>query len=123
MENTNTTFKVTRVYSDEQGESHFEDTVIPLHNRGMVGFLSDPINVSSMIFREVVPEYDWDFHPAPRRQFIVLLDGEIEIETSLGEKRTFGAGEILLVEDTTGKGHKTRNLQPIRRKSIFITMD
>jgi hypothetical protein len=51
-----------------------------------------------------------------------LLDGEIEIETSLGEKRIFKGGNILLVEDTTGRGHKTRNLQPFKRKSIFITL-
>jgi redox-sensitive bicupin YhaK (pirin superfamily) len=51
-----------------------------------------------------------------------LLDGEIEIETSLGHKRIFKAGEILLVEDTNGKGHKTRNIQPIKRRSVFITL-
>jgi len=50
------------------------------------------------------------------------LDGEIEIETSLGKKRTFKGGEILLMEDTEGKGHKTRNIQNIERKSIFITL-
>jgi hypothetical protein len=51
-----------------------------------------------------------------------LLDGEIEIETSLGDKRIFKTGEVLLVEDTTGKGHKTKNLQPVKRKSIFILL-
>ncbi len=123
METTNTSqFGITRVYSDSQGESHFEDTVIALHDKGMVGKLSNPINATSVIFREVAPDYDWDFHPAPQRQFIILLDGEIEIETSLGEKRSFRPGEILLVEDTTGKGHKTRNVLPVHRKSIFITL-
>jgi len=51
-----------------------------------------------------------------------LLDGSIEIETSLGIKRTFRAGEILLMEDTHGKGHKTRNLLPEKRKSVFIVL-
>ena len=50
------------------------------------------------------------------------MHGEIEIETSLGDKRIFKAGEVLLVEDTTGKGHKTRNLQALKRKSIFVTL-
>jgi hypothetical protein len=53
----------------------------------------------------------------------VLLDGEIEIETSLGTKRNFKGGEILLVEDTTGKGHRTKNVRPEVRKSIFITLN
>lgn len=116
-------FTVTRIYSDTRGDSHFEDVTIPLKDAGMVGRLSDPVSARSVIFREVVPSYDWDFHPAPQRQYIVLLDGEIEIETSLGDKRNFRGGQILLVEDTTGKGHRTRNVRPEARRSIFITLN
>lgn len=115
-------FKITRVYSDGNGDSHFEDTEIPLSESGKIGQLSDVISAKGIIFREVEPTYDWSFHNAPQKQYIILLDGEIEIETSLGEKRTFGAGEVLLVDDTTGKGHKTRNLHQEKRKSIFVTL-
>jgi hypothetical protein len=115
-------FQVTRVYSDDKGDSHFEDIEIPLKEAGSIGWLSDLLPARGVIFREVEPSYDWNFHTAPQKQYIILLDGAIEIETSLGEKRIFKAGEVLLVEDTTGKGHKTRNLQPIKRKSIFITL-
>jgi hypothetical protein len=110
------------VYSDINGDTHFEDIEIPLIQAGNVGQLSDILPATGIIFREVEPSYDWNFHPAPQKQYIVLLDGEIEIETSLGEKRIFTAGEVLLVEDTTGKGHKTRNLRPEKRKSIFVTL-
>ena len=115
-------FNVTRIYSDGEGDSHFEDITIPLRDAGSIGKLSTGISAKEIIFREVTPSYDYDFHNAPQKQYIILLDGEIEIETSLGDKRTFKSGEVLLVEDTTGKGHKTRNLQPINRKSIFITL-
>lgn len=113
---------VTRVYSDQHGDSRFEDISIPLIDSGDIGFLSEKYNASHIAFREVTPGYDFDFHTAPNRQFIILLDGEIEIETSLGDKRRFGAGEILLMEDTAGKGHKTRNIQEIQRKSIFVVI-
>ena len=114
--------QITRIYSDKNGESHFENIDMPLQNDGEIGFLSDKIPVKEIIFRKVKPDYNYDFHNAPQKQYIILLDGEIEIETSLGEKRTFKGGEILLVEDTRGKGHKTRNLQNMERKSIFITL-
>lgn len=116
-------FNVTRIYADANGDSHFEDIQIPLNDNGMVGKLSDPVPAKYLILREVSAEYDWDFHPAPQRQYIVLLDGEIEIETSVGDRRRFSQGEILLVEDTTGKGHKTRNVLPVKRRSLFITLD
>ena len=111
-----------RIYSDDNGDSRFEDVTIQLKDAGPIGFLSETIPANGIIFREVAASYDYDFHTAPQRQYLVLLDGEIEIETSLGEKRKFIGGDMLLLEDTTGKGHRTKNLLPIKRKSIFITI-
>lgn len=115
-------FSVTRIFSDENGDSHFEDLMIPLSDQGEIGFLSESQAVKNIIFREVLPSYNYDFHCAPQRQYIVLLDGGVEIETSLGEKRSFKTAEILLLEDTSGKGHKTKNLEAKTRRSIFITI-
>ncbi|NDK55692.1 cupin domain-containing protein [Pontibacter fetidus] len=115
-------FAITRVYADENGDSRFEDFSRPLNSEGEIGFLSDPEAVVDIIFRKVVSTYDYDFHNAPARQYLFLLDGGIEIETSLGEKRRFETGEVLLLEDTTGKGHKTRNLEPAVRSSVFVTL-
>jgi uncharacterized cupin superfamily protein len=110
----------TRLYTDEKGESNFEDVNIPLKDMGAIGYLSKARDVESLQFRQNDADYDWDFHNAPARQFIILLDGEIEITTSRGDVRTFSGGDILLVEDTHGKGHKTRNIKKQIRKSVFI---
>lgn len=115
-------FPVTRIYADDNGDSHFEDLLIPMSDAGDIGALSETIPVKGLIFREVEPSYDYDFHNAPQKQYIILLEGEIQIETSSGDIRNFKAGEILLVEDTTGKGHRTRNILPKKRKSIFIPL-
>jgi len=115
-------FPVTRVYSDANGDSCFEDIQIPMNDAGDIGSLSEGLPVKTIIFREVEPGYDYHFHTAPQRQYIVLLDGGIEIETSLGEKRIFQPGEILLVEDTNGKGHRTKNTEAKTRRSVFITL-
>jgi uncharacterized cupin superfamily protein len=48
-----------------------------------------------------------DWHPAPQRQFVIILSGQLEIGFEDGSKRVFGAGDARLVEDTTGKGHTT----------------
>lgn len=115
-------FKLVRIYSDNNGDSHFEDVEIPLKDAGDIGALSDNYPAKNIIFREVSPAYDYDFHTAPQRQYIILLDGEIEIETSMGDTRRFAAGDVLLVEDITGKGHRTKNIIPAKRRSIFITI-
>jgi len=115
-------FHYTRLYADSHGESRFEDKTIPMKSAGTIGFLSEMFPVKGIIFREVEAAYDYDFHNAPQRQFLVLLDGEIGIETSLGEKRIFKAGEVLLLEDVTGKGHRTRNIHQEPRRSLFIPL-
>jgi hypothetical protein len=114
-------FTITRIYPDANGDSRFEDIEIELQSGGTIGYLSENYHVENLIFRKVIPSYDYDFHNAPSKQFIILLDGKIEIETSLGEKRIFTAGDVLQVEDIVGKGHRTKNLVPIKRKSLFIT--
>ena len=113
---------ITRIYSDKNGESNFEEISIQLKDAGEIGRLSESYKVKEIIFRETSGSYDYDFHNAPQKQFIVLLDGLIEIESSKGEKRSFESGNILLVEDTTGKGHKTKSVDGKLRRSIFITI-
>jgi hypothetical protein len=115
--------KITRVYADEHGESHFGDLELALRDAGPIGRLSEEIPAKGVIFRKNDPGYDYDWHTAPRRQFIVLLDGAIEIETSDGSRRTFQGGEVLLLEDTLGRGHRTRNVEARERRSVFIVLD
>ena len=114
---------LTRVYADERGESHFADREVELRDAGPIGHLSETIPARAVVFRKNDPGYDYDWHVAPQRQFIVLLDGAIEIEASDGERRTFRGGEVLLMEDTTGRGHRTRHVEAQERRSVFILLD
>jgi hypothetical protein len=115
------TFKVTRVYADADGESRFDEVLYPLTDAGPIGHLSQNIEVKQLQFRKVPAGYN-DLHNAPQRQYVVLLDGGVEIETSTGEKRAFQQGELLLMEDTTGKGHRSSNLEHKERSSLFIIL-
>lgn len=116
-------FQVTRVFADAQGESHFDQVAIPLKDAGEIGRLSEMAEAKGVLFRENDPSYDFDWHHAPRRQYVILLDGEIEIEVSDGEKRAFRGGDVLLVEDTHGKGHRTRTTNGKSRRSIFVALE
>jgi hypothetical protein len=112
--------KVTRIYADEEGVSHFADFDVALEPGGEIGRLSSPLPGYGVIFRETESSYDYDWHRPPRKQWIVLLDGEISIETGDGATRTFRGGDVLLVEDLHGRGHKTRQTSPGKRRSVFI---
>ncbi|HKQ33293.1 MAG TPA: hypothetical protein VJV40_08810 [Thermodesulfobacteriota bacterium] len=114
--------KIIRIYSDDKGESHFGGLDIALADSGPIGRLSERFPVKSIIFRENDAGYDYDWHNAPERQYILLLDGEIEIEVSDGEKRIFRGGDVIFVEDTEGKGHRTRVTNDRPRRSVFVTL-
>ncbi len=117
------TMKVVRIYTGPDNKSHFEDLQIPLKDGGKVGFLSERIKASGVVFRETAGDYNYDFHTAPRRQYVVNLEGAVEIEVGDGTRRILGAGDILLAEDTTGQGHISRAVAGKPRKSLFILLD
>ena len=100
--------KIHHLFVDQKGESHFEDMEIPYVETGRAGRLSARLPATGISFREVQPDYDLDWHPAPRRQFVVILSGQLEIGLGDGSKHVFGPGDARLVEDTTGQGHTTR---------------
>ena len=114
--------RITRVYASSDGESHFDEIDVPLRDAGEIGMLSEPVPARHVIFRENSADYDYDWHHAPQRQYIALLDGHIEIEVSDGERRQFRGGEILLMEDTTGIGHRTKTVDGKPRRSVFIVL-
>jgi hypothetical protein len=115
--------KITRVYTGPDNKSHFEDVEIPLKDGGKGGFMSELTKATGVVFRETDGSYNYDFHNAPRRQYVVNLEGEVEIEVGDGTKRILRTGDILLAEDTIGQGHISRAVDGKPRKSLFITLD
>jgi hypothetical protein len=111
-------FTYVRLFSDGSGDSHFEDVE--------VGFaLTDfappaaPLHVASLgaasSLMLVGADSGWrgdEMHPAPARQFATSLSGEFEVTASDGTMRTFGPGDLVLLEDTSGKGHSSRCVSP-----------
>lgn len=70
---------------------------------GDIGYLSEHIAGNGVIFRLTPGDYHFSWHNAPRRQFIINLDADVEVEVSSGEKKVIGQGQVFFVEDTTGQ--------------------
>ena len=91
---------IVRIFTGDDGRSHFEDLDVALEDFGMRGQISERWPARGVQFRTVSGEYELDFHNAPRRQLVVNLTGSVEIELGDGTKRVFGPGTIFLAEDT-----------------------
>ena len=91
-----------RMYTDAQGKAQWEEIDLATHPEWAVGF-----DTTKIVFgtRKAGASSTW--HPAPRRQFIVILSGQLEIGFEDNSKKVFGPGDARLMEDTKGKGHTT----------------
>ena len=114
--------RIHNIYADADGESHIRDIEIAWARSGPAGQISDPVTVASMAFRQTDGSYSLEWHNAPRRQYIINLEGSVEITTSDGESRVIGPGEIILAEDTTGKGHVSKAVAGGKRRSLVIPL-
>lgn len=104
-----------RVFADEQGCSHFETGSIALEARDYAPpapalNTSVPQLADNYVFLELPVGWYGDWHPTPVRQWLVLITGMCEIEAGDGERVTRGAGDVVMLDDLTGKGHRTRVL-------------
>jgi hypothetical protein len=109
------TLKYHRFYSDASGESHLDEVEVK-ESLAEAAPPAPPLLVS--VFN---PAYQWgffstpegwfgDWHPAPARQFMILLSGSVDVMVSDGSVLQMKPSDIVLLEDTWGKGHMSRNV-------------
>ena len=92
-----------RLYTGDDGESHMEELDLADHPE-----LANLNATAGIAFKQYPPDYFSDFHTAPRRQYVINIVGENEIEVGDGSVYRFGPGHVMLAEDLTGRGHITR---------------
>ena len=113
--------KIVRVYTGDDGRSHFEDLVVPMNELiagARVSLRSAMLPVTGLSFRENPLGRSEEFHCPRQKQFVITLYGAVEISCG-GGKRCFGPGDVLFAEDLTGEGHANRELLGPRESLII----
>ena len=87
------------MYPGDDGETHIEELTLESHPH--LGSLQP---VEGLRIWRMEPGHFADFHPAPDRRWMVILEGQVEIGLGDGTKHRFGPGDIRLIEDITGHG-------------------
>lgn len=117
----------TRLYSDEHGESHFEDVEIDLASTDYAP-PAPPLSLSSFSpakqfgFMKAPAGWSSDWHPTAARNIFFVLSDEWEVTAGDGESRRLTAGSVLLVEDTKGKGHSSRVVSEIDSVAAMVQL-
>ena len=109
--------QIVRVYSGDDGESHFED--VAADEFAEIANSVGPGDVT--VNRRESPSFS-DYHTAPRRQYVVNLSGIAEFETADGSVRRLMPGDVLIAEDLTGHGHIARSIGDEFRVSLAVPL-
>jgi hypothetical protein len=100
------------LHGDESGDTHLDPLELAERDSyaGRVRSVSD-IPVTTMGMGEFIGRKpDVGVHQAPRRQFLVVLQGELEIVTTLGQQERLRPGDVLFADDGGSKGHISRDV-------------
>lgn len=112
---------IVRLYTGADGESHFEE-IAPEYAPQGPSERAPWEKAESISFSRQPTGRFMDWHPAPRKQYVISLAGEVEIGIGDGTVRRFGPGDVLLAEDLTGRGHTTRVVGDETRISATVPL-
>ncbi|MDF2551954.1 MAG: hypothetical protein K0R77_1229 [Chryseobacterium sp.] len=103
-----------RLKSNPDGSSTFEKGKLPTLKS---------INTSSFWISKHTEDWEEDVHPAPRKQYVVTLKGNVRFKVSDGSTFLIKPGIILLAEDTEGVGHSWEMEDDQGWERLYIPMD
>ena len=92
-----------RIYTNSEDKTQIDELDLASNPE-----LTTKTSTQHIFFREWATGHFIDWHPAPRRQYIISLSGTVDVGLEDGTIKHFVPGDARLVEDTTGKGHTTR---------------
>jgi hypothetical protein len=107
--------KIVRFAFAADGGSQFVEVDIPIDNAstdayGNTVHRSAILPAQSTMVTEMSEGLYQDWHPASRRQLLVVLSGTLEVETSDGKKHRCSSGDVFLADDVGSRGHRTRTI-------------
>lgn len=117
-----------RLFSDDQGETHFEDARFDFLLRDFAPpapafYATDPAAAARYLMLELPAGWTSEAHPAPARQIFFVLAGALEVTASNGEAREIAAGDAWLMEDVGGKGHAARVVGAELFRAAVVQLD
>ena len=106
--------KAYKLYTGADGHSHVEAGYV----------LEEQFHEAKQIrFKETPPYFVYDWHNAPRVQYVLSLEGTLEFEMKTGETFILKPGEVLIAMDTTGSAHRWKMIDDKPWKRVYVSVD
>jgi hypothetical protein len=95
---------LTELFTDADGWARFRDLTVDLDEGAPAARLSRLLDTQGCQFRHSPVGFASDFHSTTTPQWLVVLQGQMEIGLRDGSARVFGPGECFYSNDTLPAG-------------------
>jgi mannose-6-phosphate isomerase-like protein (cupin superfamily) len=118
----------THIYSDSDGVSHFREAEMSFRALEFSG-MDDPPTACPLdsqpgaAFLRLAPGQVEDWHPAPRSVFLIAIEGRSRVTVGDGAVKEFRPGDVIFMDDTTGKGHITEPVGDVAHIALIVPVD
>lgn len=107
--------QLIRFIPTPDGGSRFVEFDVPIDNASTDAFghvirRSATVTAQSTMLAEMPEGLDQDWHPASRRQLVIVISGTVEVEATDGTTHRRSSGEMFLADDVGSRGHRTRTI-------------
>jgi hypothetical protein len=116
-----------RLFADDSGASCLETFEIARELRDFAPpaaplWSSDITPASGYTVVRLPVGWNGEKHPTPRRFILFGLRGRMRITPDIGEPCVIAAGDVLIMEDTTGAGHVTEVVSEMPFDGVMVEL-
>jgi mannose-6-phosphate isomerase-like protein (cupin superfamily) len=102
------------VVTGEDGKTRFTETTVefvPVEGVSPGGvFQAAALGSSDAALVQFEADFSCEFHHTPSPTWMFVMTGQMEIEVSDGAKQIISPGDFIRLEDSSGRGHRSRVL-------------
>jgi quercetin dioxygenase-like cupin family protein len=114
--------RCVRLWTGDDGNSHFEEGLIDLEPGQRGDMLSGRMAATTISFQETASGGAFAWHTAPARQLVITLSGTLDFQTREGEHFLIRSGDILFAEDTAGSGHSWKLTDDLPWRRAYVVL-
>ncbi len=105
--------EITVITSGKDGKSQFVTrNIMPIKAIEGTRKLSHSLPCHAMLIHEFDTSFIREWYNPPEPQYVVILEGELQIQLRDSSSKNFKRGEMFLAEDLTGSGHRIVGIKP-----------
>ncbi|HLS16309.1 MAG TPA: hypothetical protein VK049_00565 [Paenalcaligenes sp.] len=114
--------RCVRLFTNEVGQVQAQEGVLQYEAAERGDHTTQTLKAGQVFYQSTAAGSSADWHVDTARQFVITLQGHLVFETETGQSFEIQRGDILLTEETAGKGHRWRMVGDAPWVRAYVTL-